>query len=82
MHLQFPSSLRPLSPMARRPNRDSAERYLYSVTPPYRVEEHGFWETFDGFTDSPARATAEHGQRYLDAVVGAVANAFQEFYRA
>lgn len=65
-----------------RPAREGGEKFSYSVTPPYRLEEHGFWQSFDGFTDSPARATAEQGRSYLDAVVEAVANALGEFYKS
>lgn len=64
-----------------RPAREG-DKFPYSVTPPYRLEAHGFWESFDGFTDSPARASAEQGKKYLDAVVGSVAKALVEFYRA
>jgi creatinine amidohydrolase len=64
-----------------RPVRKDDTEFLYSVHPPFRIEEHGFWESFDGFTDSPSRATAEAGKRYLEAVVGAVAKAYREFYR-
>jgi creatinine amidohydrolase len=74
-------ALHPELVKAECPARDTAERFLYSVTPPYRLEVHNFWQSFDGFTDSPARATAEQGRRYLDAVVGAVANALRDFYQ-
>lgn len=63
-----------------RPSREG-DKFLYSVTPPFRLEAHGFWESFGGFTDSPARASAEQGRKYLDAVVNAVANALIGFYR-
>jgi creatinine amidohydrolase len=49
---------------------------------PYRGERHGSWQAMDGFTDSPDRATAERGRAYLQAIVGAVAGAFIEFYQA
>jgi creatinine amidohydrolase len=62
-----------------RPVREDTSRFQYSVYPAYRVEQHGHWQSFDGFTDSPSRATAEAGKKYLDAVVGAVANALHEF---
>jgi creatinine amidohydrolase len=48
---------------------------------PYRVELHGAWQATDGFTDSPAQASAELGRRLLAAIVPAVAQAFVEFYR-
>ncbi len=62
-----------------RPVREDTRRFQYSVYPAYRVEQHGHWQSFDGFTDSPSRATAEAGKKYLDSVVGAVANALREF---
>ena len=48
---------------------------------PYRAEIHGFWEDIDGFGGSPDRASAEHGRRYLAAVIAAVGDAFVEFHR-
>jgi hypothetical protein len=38
-----------------------------------RVEQTGWWLTFDGYTDSPARATAELGEIILEHVVRDVA---------
>jgi creatinine amidohydrolase len=49
---------------------------------PYRGEHHGSWQQMNGFTDSPDRATAEHGQRFLKAIIDAVAAALIEFYRS
>ena len=46
----------------------------------YRAELHGAWQAIAGFTDRPALARAEQGQRYLDAIVGQVALAFVEFH--
>jgi creatinine amidohydrolase len=51
-------------------------------TPPYRGELHGSWQRIDGFSDSPDRAAAEHGRRYLEAAIAAVAAAYVQFYRA
>lgn len=51
-------------------------------SPSYRAEEFGFWQSFQGFTDSPDRAQAEHGRAYLAAAVAAVAEAFEEFHLA
>lgn len=62
-----------------RPARD-ADRFSFTVTPAVRVEAHGFWESFDGYTDSPARATAAQGHKYLDAVIESVSNSLREFY--
>jgi len=47
----------------------------------YRVERHGWWEETDGFTDSPYDAGAAEGERYFEAIVGAVEGALIEFYR-
>ncbi len=47
---------------------------------PYRAERHGAWQTIDGYTDSPERATADRGSAYFAAMVPAVAAAFVEFY--
>ncbi|MFN8515715.1 MAG: creatininase family protein [Chloroflexia bacterium] len=37
---------------------------------------------YDGYTDSPARATPERGQRYLDAAAQSLAAALIEFHAA
>lgn len=47
---------------------------------PFRTELHGSWQRIDGFTDNPARATAERGTRYLQAITASVAQAFATFY--
>ncbi len=49
---------------------------------PYRGEHHGSWQSMNGFTDSPDRATAEWGQVFLQAIVRAVAAALTEFCRS
>ena len=46
----------------------------------WRTEAHGFWKQIDGFTDSPDRASAETGKQMFDTIVGAVADAFVQFY--
>jgi creatinine amidohydrolase len=46
----------------------------------YRVEESGFWQSFNGYTDSPDRAEAVHGQMYFEAAITAAADAFVEFF--
>jgi creatinine amidohydrolase len=48
----------------------------------YRAESHGAWQSFDGYTDSPDRGTAERGHAYLAAIAGAVGRAFVEFHTA
>ena len=49
--------------------------------PTYRVELHGAWQRIGGYTDSPDQARAEHGERYLQAIVADVAQALVDFYR-
>ena len=49
---------------------------------PCRIEEHGFWQSIDGYTDSPDRADAAQGKRYLAAAVKFVARTFVEFHKA
>ena len=49
---------------------------------PYRAELHGAWQRMNGYTDSPDQADAERGERYLAAIVGAVARTFVEFYHS
>jgi creatinine amidohydrolase len=48
----------------------------------YRCEIHGFWQETDGYTDSPAAASAANGEAYLAATVQAVAAAFVDFFHA
>ena len=59
--------------------RERAERATDpSAVPPVpgvRVEAADRWESFDGYTDFPHRATAEEGRALLDIVIGAVAEA-------
>lgn len=49
---------------------------------PVRIETHGSWQSFDGYTDSPARATADHGRTFLDAAGQTVGEAILHFYRS
>ncbi len=74
-------ALRPELVREPRPHRDQPDdsdpRSFYG---PYRVETHGFWQSIDGYTDSPAQATAERGNTYFRAMVRAVATAFVEFF--
>ncbi len=66
--------------LVREPRPDREGRAGVSAMP-YRVEASGFWQGIDGYTDSPARATAESGRAYVEAIVEAVAEAFVGFYR-
>ncbi len=47
---------------------------------PYRADHASFWKSIDGYTDSPAAASAEFGQAAFDAVIPAVADAFVAFH--
>ncbi len=74
-------ALRPELVKERRPHREQpGESDPRSFYGPYRVETHDFWQSIDGYTDSPAQATAEQGSTYFRATVRAVATAFVEFY--
>jgi creatinine amidohydrolase len=46
----------------------------------YRVEQSGFWQSFDGYTDSPDRAERAHGEAYFEAAIDATAAALVEFF--
>ena len=48
---------------------------------PYRFEVHGFWQSIDGYSDRPALANAEDGQRFLAAAITGVAEAMEGFYQ-
>lgn len=49
---------------------------------PFREERHDAWFRMEGFTDSPASATAEQGKGWFDAIVDAVADVFTSFAAA
>ncbi len=63
-----------------RPHRDDVgptdSRSFY---PPVRIERHGSWQEIDGYSDSPDRATADHGHRFLEIAIDAVATALRDF---
>lgn len=74
-------ALRPDLVAASRPHRERpAENTSLVKQPSYQVAAHGSWQAIDGYTDSPAQATAEAGRGYLELIVGAVAQAFRDFY--
>jgi creatinine amidohydrolase len=75
-------ALRPELVVEPRPVRDDAPPGDPRPLRTYRAEFHGRWQTFDGYTDSPARATPERGQRYLDAAAQSLAAALIEFHTA
>ncbi len=65
-----------------RPHRDDATGSDPRGHQAYRAEFHGRWQAMDGYSDSPARATAERGRAYLAAAIPAVSAAFTAFYAA
>jgi creatinine amidohydrolase len=46
----------------------------------YRTEIHGSWQAADGFSDNPADASAELGERFLTVAVNRVAADLGSFY--
>ena len=75
-------ALRPELVREPRPRRDDAPGGDPRPIRTYRAEFHGSWQSFDGYTDSPARADGARGRAFLDAAAGAVGRAFVEFYAA
>jgi creatinine amidohydrolase len=67
-----------------RPSRDDDPSLIDSpeLTARLRIERHDAWDRFDGYTDSPANASAERGDRYLEAAITGVATAILQFIRA
>ena len=64
------------------PHRDTFERSpSRSFYGSFRREVHGIWQAIDGYSDSPDRASAEHGQHYMSAINQAVASSLVEFYQ-
>lgn len=59
----------------------TAEELARTTVPsaPFRAERHGFWQSIDGFTDSPDQASAERGQQLLEIIIAAVAAALVSF---
>lgn len=66
-------------PLPRRDRPESSDP-LQRVAP-YRAERAGWWREVNGFTDSPAQATAENGHRWLALIAREVARSLIEFYR-
>lgn len=76
-------ALRPELVRSPLPHREEAqEPSAPRPVVPYRSESHGFWQSLDGYTDSPDRANAERGKQALNASVHALAQAFVEFCAA
>lgn len=75
-------ALRPELVVEPRPSRELPEGIAeLRMAAPYRAEHHGWWGSIDGYTDSPALGTPELGELALEAVTGAVGDAFVEFYQ-
>ena len=71
-------SLRPELVAEDLPKRDLEA----GAKPAFRDERHGFWESINGHTDSPAIASAEKGRLYRTAITKAVAKAWVDYVRS
>jgi creatinine amidohydrolase len=68
---------------SERPKRETLPASdLRGAAPPYRAEYHGSWQRIDGYTDSPALARAEQGQRYFEAIIPVVCRSLVNFYHS
>jgi creatinine amidohydrolase len=64
------------------PHRTGEELARTAIAPaPFRAERHGFWQSIDGYTDSPDQASADRGRRLLEITVAAVAEELVRFAR-
>ncbi len=65
-----------------RPGRDTDPSIVdpRDLTSRLRVERFDFYQRFDGYTDSPASASAETGQRYLETAIAGVAHVVETFH--
>jgi creatinine amidohydrolase len=76
-------ALRPELIREPRPHRDNIpDSDPRGFARPVRIETHGSWQSFDGYTDSPDRATAEQGRTFLEIAAQSVGAAIAGFYRA
>ncbi len=77
-------ALRPDRIVEPRPVRTSDPSLIGppDLHPRIRFERSDAWRQFDGFTDSPASATAEFGQTYLEAAITGVAETIRLFHQA
>jgi creatinine amidohydrolase len=72
--------LRPDLPPNASPSRTVAEiAALPGRVSGWRLERNDWWQAIDGYTDSPADATAESGERFVENVVDALAGVMREF---
>ena len=76
-------SLRPELVAQDLPRRElSGASGSVTLPPPFRDERHGFWESINGHTDSPAHASREKGERFREVIAKAVAKAWVEYVRS
>ena len=76
-------ALRPETVLESLPHRDDAEvARLRQARGLLRIEAAASWTRINGYTDSPAAASAEAGRTYLDLIVPAVADAYVELAEA
>lgn len=76
-------ALRPELIREPRPARDNVpDSDPRGFARPVRIETHGSWQSFDGYTDSPARATADAGRTFLEAAAQTVGEAIVSFHKA
>lgn len=75
-------ALRPELVREPRPHRDDPAGSDARGYAPYRGELHGWWQSINGFTDSPDLAEQQLGERYMAAIVREVAAALRDFDRA
>lgn len=68
------------NPLPHRTDVEGAE--AGSSSEAYRIERHGYWQSIDGYTDSPDGASDTLGEAYLAAVIRAVARSLVSFYRS
>ena len=73
-------SLRPELVSEDLPERDLEKQNVQR--PGYRDERHGFWESINGHTDSPALASIDKGDRFRIAITEAVAKAWVDYARS
>jgi creatinine amidohydrolase len=72
-------ALRPAATVDTLPNRDRAEIARLRGSPGLvQLEDQASWLSIDGYTDSPAAASADEGRAYLSLIIAAVADCYVE----
>ncbi len=64
----------------KRPTREGQPAENPPFRSDYRIEIHGSWKAKDGFTDNPADASPELGERFLSVAAAKVAADLGSFY--